>query len=95
VARTMKRLNQELSPLRDENTRDVGYVRSMWEQYNKQENFDQATKEKHIKLQEHNVHAYLKQMESGADHPDTKTLTALAEGLIKKDDEKVKAYYIK
>ena len=30
VKRTMKRLNQEMSPLRDESTKDAAYVRDMW-----------------------------------------------------------------
>jgi len=31
VKRTMKRLNQELSPFKDESTKDPSYVREMWE----------------------------------------------------------------
>lgn len=35
IKRTMKRLNQELSPFRDENTKDAAYVQDMWAQYTK------------------------------------------------------------
>jgi hypothetical protein len=33
----MKRLNQELSPFKDENTKDVAFVRAMWDQYTRKE----------------------------------------------------------
>ena len=44
VQRTMKRLNQEMSPLRDESTKDAAYVRDMWGEYTKRANFQDSTK---------------------------------------------------
>ncbi len=43
VKRTMKRLNQEMSPLRDESTRDAAYVREMWSQYTKNADYQTVT----------------------------------------------------
>lgn len=34
-------------------------------------------------------------MESGIDHPDTKTITEIAEGTLSPDDERMKNYLIK
>ena len=56
----MKRLNQELSPFKDEDTKDVAFVRDMWSQFTKKEQFEGATKKKAIKKDEDGVHAYLK-----------------------------------
>lgn len=41
------------------------------------------------------VHAYLKRLESGADHEDTKVITKLALGEIDKNDVDLKNYLIK
>ena len=44
VQRTMKRLNQEMSPLRDESTKDAAYVRDMWGEYTRRANFQDSTR---------------------------------------------------
>ncbi len=43
VKRTMKRLNQEMSPLRDDSTKDQAYIRDMWEEYTRSASFNQET----------------------------------------------------
>ena len=95
IDRTLKRLNQELSPLKDESTRDPSYVRNMWQEYIKVDNFNKSSSKKALREDEQGVHAYLKSMEFGTDHPDSKLLQELAEGAVAKDDSKVKEYYIR
>lgn len=43
---------------------------------------EEATKPYAIRKDSESVHAYLKRMESGEDHPDARILTDLAEGNI-------------
>lgn len=95
VKRTMKRLNQELSPFKDESTKDPYFVREMWEQYTKAINFEEATQERRIQREPEKVLSYLKNMELGAQDPDAKTITGWANGEIAQDDEKMKTYFIK
>lgn len=66
----MKRLKQELSPFKDDDTKDPEYVRAMWEQYTKHSAIQEASRPGEIKRNDEKVHAYLKSIESGVDHPD-------------------------
>ena len=43
MKRLMKRLNTELSPMRDESTRDPFFIRNMWEHYQRNKVFEQST----------------------------------------------------
>ncbi len=43
LKRTMKRLNSELSPLKDDSTKDPFYIRDMWSQTVKNTQFKDAT----------------------------------------------------
>ena len=71
-----------MSPLRDEETKDSVFIRDMWQQYTKKSTFDEITTKDEIRRNAEKVHAYLKAMESGAEHPDAKTLREYAEGQI-------------
>lgn len=95
VKRTMKRLNQEMSPLRDESTKDPAYVRDMWAEYAKSADFEQATSAGQVRRQPEQVHAYLKRMEEGEDSQDAQTLSQWADGKITNEDEKMQHYLIK
>ena len=74
VKRTMKRLNQEMSPLRDESTKDSVYVRDMWQEYTKKASFEQETRSQQIQRTPEQVHAYLKQLEEGVESQDAQIL---------------------
>jgi ribosomal protein S6 len=65
LKRTIKRLNQEMSPFRDESTKDPAYVRDMWEQYSKSADHQAATTNWQVKRNPEQVYAYLKNMEEG------------------------------
>ena len=95
IKRTMKRLNQEMSPLRDESTKDAAYVREMWSQYTRNADYNVATAKPQIKREPEQVHAYLKQMEEGASSQDAETLKQVADGSISKDDVKMQNYLIR
>jgi hypothetical protein len=82
MKRTMKRLNTEMSPLRDDSTKDPYFVREMWEQYTRNQDFMNSTNDDEVRRQPEQVHAYLKRMESGADHPDAKIINDIAQGNI-------------
>lgn len=86
VNRTMRRLNQELSPLKDADTRDEVFIRDMWEKYSKKSFIDQMASKDEIRRNPEKVHSQLKTMESGMEHPDAKVLQEYAEGQIKKED---------
>ena len=66
----MKRLNSEMSPLRDESTKDSHYVRAMWDQYTKNTAYKQSTGKDQFRRDPEQVHAYLKRMEEGEDSAD-------------------------
>ena len=66
----MKRLNQEMSPLREDSTKDAAYVRDMWQQYTKNAGYQEATTKSQLRRQPEQVHAYLKKMEEGEDSAD-------------------------
>ena len=95
VQRTMKRLNQEMSPLRDDSTKDAAYVRDMWSQYTKRASFQESTRPQQMKRDPEQVHAYLKTLEEGAASEDAQTLQRVAEGQMQKDDAKMQNYLIK
>lgn len=78
MIRSMKRLNKELSPLKDENTKDPYYIRDMWEQYTINSNFKRFTNDDEIRREPEQVHAFLKRMESGAQNEDTQVVTKVA-----------------
>ena len=91
----MKRLNQEMSPLRDDSTKDAAYVRDMWSEYTKRTSFQEQTRTQHMQRDPEQVHAYLKTMEEGIESEDAQTLRKVAEGQIQKDDSKMQNYLIK
>ena len=93
VKRTLKRLNQELSPFKGEV--DAPYVRQMWELAVKSSEFSQISRKEEIRREPEKVHATLKNMELGSDHQDAKTITDWAKGAISKDDVKMQNYLIK
>lgn len=65
MKRLMKRLNSELSPLRDESTRDPFFIRNMWEHYQRNKVFEQSASSDEIRRNPEQVYAFLKRMESG------------------------------
>lgn len=67
----------------------------MLDNYRRTEDFARSTTDRQILRHDTKVHEYLKIMESGESHPDAETLRQLQEGIIKKDDAKVKNYLIK
>lgn len=88
-------MNQELSPLKDEETKDPYLVRDLWTQYVRNAEFQRQASNYEIRREPEQVHAYLKKMESGADHEDTKVIAKLAQGEIDKNDIDLKNYLIK
>ena len=91
----MKRLNQEMSPLRDDSTKDAAYVRDMWGEYTRRASFQDTTRPQQIKRDPEQVHAYLKTLEEGVESEDAQTLKKVAEGQMQKDDAKMQNYLIK
>ena len=65
TARMLKQLNQELSPFKDDATRDSQFVKEMLGHYKMTEEFQKATTSKQILKNDKKVHHYLKEMESG------------------------------
>ena len=91
----MKTLNEELSPFKDNDTRqDPVFVRKMLEHYRLAEDFSEATTDKQIYREDKKVHHYLKVMESGEKHADAQMLKELHEGTVKQDDEKLRKYLV-
>ncbi|CDW91766.1 UNKNOWN [Stylonychia lemnae] len=95
LKRTLKRLNTELSPLKDEETKDANLVRNMWTQYVRNSNFQRYTNDNEVRREQENVHAFLKKMEVGEDHEDAQTVAKVATGQMDKDDIKMRNYLIK
>eukprot|EP00347_Sterkiella_histriomuscorum_P012200 403369512 len=95
LRRTLKRLNQELSPLKDESTKDPYLIRDLWTQYVRNAEFQRKASADEIRREPELVHAYLKRLESGADNQDAQTITKLALGEIDKSDVDLKNYLIK
>jgi len=61
--RIMGQVNAELSPFKDEETRDSLFMREMIDHYRKTEDFKDSTTDRQIERNDKTVHAYLKQME--------------------------------
>lgn len=95
TARMLKTLNQELSPFKDEETRDSSFVREMLAHYKTAETFHASTTHKQVLRNDTQVHHYLKVMESGEGHKDAKMLKELHEGKINRDAEELKEYLTK
>ena len=93
VQRTINRLNQEFSPFKDDDSRDPAFVRDMWNYYTQKTNLENVFTKKNMDKNPEKVHAVLKRMQLGEEHPDAQTLIDLAEG--EGDDQKVKDYFIK
>lgn len=93
--RLMNTVNLELSPFKDTDRSDSAFMREMLDLYRTTEDFKVSTSDRQIEREDLTVHAYLKQMEMGRDHPDSQTLQALQRGELKKDDEVVRNYLIK
>lgn len=72
--RVMGTVNAELSPFKDDENRDSAFMREMLDHYRKTEDFEDSTSNRQIERNDTTVHAYLKQMEAGSRHKDTKTL---------------------
>ena len=90
--RLMGAMNAELSPFKDEETKDSHFMREMLDHYRKMEDFELSTSDRQIERNDTTVHSYLKQMELGSRHQDSKLLSKLQEGAIEKDDALVKQY---
>ena len=91
----MKRLNQELSPFRDQTTHDEDYVRAMWSKYTQLTALRGNSRTKDIKNDLPRVAAFMKKVEEGPSHPDSQTLQQWADGDLTFDDKQVRDYYIK
>ena len=78
--KSMKRLNQELSPFRDSVTYDENYVRSMWTIYSNLTTLRKGSTAKEIAKDLPQVAALVKRMETGKDHPDAQTLEQWNQG---------------
>ena len=64
-----------MSPFLDDETKDSQLARELLDKYRVAEEFDVVTTPKQIKRETHKVHAYLKTIESGEDHNDSKLLS--------------------
>ena len=91
----IRKLNSELSPFRDEETRDQVFVRKMLDTYRHMEEFEEVTTDKHLLRNDRKLHTYLKEMEVGAGHDDAKTVRAVHEGTMELENKKMKDYLIK
>lgn len=90
--RMMGKVNEELSPFKDDDARDSVFMRDILEHYRVMEDFKTSTSDRQIERNDTSVHAYLKQMEVGEKHMDAKTLRKLQKNEIDKDNLKVKQY---
>ena len=94
--RIMGQVNSELSPFKDEETRDSLFMREMLDHYRKTEDFKDSTSDRQVERNDKSVHAYLKQMEvKSSGDEDLKTLQSLQEGEIRRDHEKVQEYLVR
>ena len=66
--RLMGAMNAELSPFKDEETKDSHFMREMLDHYRKMEDFELSTSDRQIERNDTTVHSYLKQMEVGSRH---------------------------
>lgn len=90
--RMMNKVNEELSPFKDDDAKDSVFMRDILEHYRVMEDFETSTSDRQIERNDTTVHAYLKHMESGPKHMDTKTLKKLQRNEIDKDNLRVKQY---
>ena len=70
-------------------------MREMLDHYRKTEDFEDSTTDRQIERNDTTVHAYLKQMEVGESHPDTKTLQKLQKGSVEREDKAVQEYLVR
>ena len=91
----IKKLNHELSPFRDEETRDKVFVRKMLDTYRHMEEFAEVTTNKQLWRNDKKLHSYLKEMEVGSTHADAQTVRDVYEGAMEVDNVKMKNYLIK
>eukprot|EP00806_Schmidingerella_arcuata_P001505 Macronucleus_2358.p2 GENE.Macronucleus_2358~~Macronucleus_2358.p2 ORF type:complete len:207 (+),score=51.22 Macronucleus_2358:1-621(+) len=95
LKRLMGSLNAELSPFKDDETRDSHYMRQTLDHYRKFEDFEVSTSDRQIERNDVTVHSYLKQMEVGKNHTDAKLLRKLQEGEIERDNANFQKYLVK
>ena len=95
LKRLMGTVNAELSPFKDDETRDSHFMRQTLDHYRKFEDFESATSDRQIERNDLTVHSYLKQMEVGRNHSDAKLVKKLQEGEIEKDNAQFQKYLIK
>ena len=93
--RVIGELNMEMSPFKDEDTRDSLFMRELLDMYRTTEDFKAVSTDRQIERKDKLVHHYLKVMESGDAHPDTKTLQELRDGDIEETNEAVERYLCK
>ena len=74
----MKRLNQELSPFKDDELRDEKFIRQMWQEYKKWDHYQKSTTPRQAKLETAKVVSYLRTMNDGADSQDAINLNKWA-----------------
>ena len=67
----------------------------MLDLYRKADDFREATSKRQVQRLDKKVHTYLKVMESGALHPDTKTVADVQRGAQDEDSLAYKKYLIK
>ena len=91
---SMKRINQELSPFRDDETHDPDYIRAMWTKYTQLSALRSQSSQKKINQDLPRVAAFVKQLEVGTEHPDFQVLDEYAQGNLTFDDKQVRDYYI-
>lgn len=72
--RLLGAMNAELSPFKDDDKKDSHFMREMLDHYRKMEDFDVSTSDRQIERNDTTVHSYLKQMEIGSRHQDSKLL---------------------
>ena len=94
IDRVMKRLNQELSPFRDKETYDADFIRSMWTKYTQLQALREGTTQKELTKDLPQVAAFVKGLQEGPEHKDTKTLDRWAQGELEFGDKQVRDYYI-
>ena len=95
MKRLMGSVNAELSPFKDEETRDSHFMRQTLDHYRKFEDFELATSDRQIERDDLTVHSYLKQMSVGRKHNDAKLIKKLQEGQIEKDNATFQKYLVK
>ena len=93
--RMMRTLNKEMSPFQDEALRDSEYVAALLDRYRIAEDFDQVATDRNIARESHKVHAYMKELTEGPDHPDSQMLRKVDQGILDTKDFNVRKYLTK